>query len=208
VRVGRYGPFVQRGEAERATRPRCEDPAAGDLTVEKALALLKVKAEGPKTLGEDPWNGLKVYVQHGRFGHYVQLGETPPRVRASRPTCRARVDPASLSAAGITLDQRSAPQPPRDLARNPADARSSSRRKAGSGPYVKARRRVPLLEEGDRRPRRHAGSRAGAARAPKKEPAARHERTVLRTLGAHPQGRRRGEADGGAPTAPTSPTAR
>ena len=72
-------PPARRGRrrATRATLPKTLPPA--DLTVEKALALLKAKAEGPRTLGADPATGLTVYVQHGRFGHYVQLGETPPR---------------------------------------------------------------------------------------------------------------------------------
>jgi len=79
VRIGRYGPFLQLGEqadgGPRASLP--EDLAPADLTIEKALALLKAKAQGPKALGVDPTSGQQVYVMHGRFGAYVQLGETP-----------------------------------------------------------------------------------------------------------------------------------
>jgi len=81
VRIGRYGPFLQLGsaadEGPRASLP--EDLAPADLSLEKALALLKAKAAGPKSLGLDPASGLHVYVMHGRFGAYVQLGETPDR---------------------------------------------------------------------------------------------------------------------------------
>ena len=79
VRIGRYGPFLQLGDQNdggpRASLP--EDLAPADLTLDKAIALLKAKAQGPKSLGVDPMSGQHVYVMHGRFGAYVQLGETP-----------------------------------------------------------------------------------------------------------------------------------
>src|SRR5215213_5539809 len=79
VRIGRYGPFLQMGDQNdggpRASLP--EDLAPADLSLEKAIALLKAKAQGPKSLGVDPVSGQHVYVMHGRFGAYVQLGETP-----------------------------------------------------------------------------------------------------------------------------------
>ena len=79
VRIGRYGPFLQLGSQNdggpRASLP--EDLAPADLTLEKAMAILKAKAQGPKSLGVDPTTGQHVYVMHGRFGAYVQLGETP-----------------------------------------------------------------------------------------------------------------------------------
>ena len=79
VRIGRYGPFLQLGQqadgGPRVSLP--EDLPPADLTIEKALTLLRAKAQGPKALGLDPATGLQVYVMHGRFGAYVQLGETP-----------------------------------------------------------------------------------------------------------------------------------
>jgi DNA topoisomerase I len=87
VRIGRYGPFLQMGdsseEGPRASLP--DDLAPADLTPEKALALLKAKAQGPRSLGTDPATGLAVYVMHGRFGAYVQLGETPERGSEDKP---------------------------------------------------------------------------------------------------------------------------
>ena len=87
VRVGRYGPFLQLGSqadgGPRASLP--EDLAPADLTLEKAIALLKAKAQGPKSLGVDSATGQHVYVMHGRFGAYVQLGETPDRGSEGKP---------------------------------------------------------------------------------------------------------------------------
>ena len=73
ARVGRYGPFI---EHNGVTRSIPEDIAPDELTVEKAHELLQAAAEGPRVLGTDPESGQQVTVQVGRFGHYVQLGET------------------------------------------------------------------------------------------------------------------------------------
>ena len=73
VRVGRYGPYVQREEAETASLP--PDLAPDELTIDVALDLIAKQAAGPKALGTDPETDMPVYVLTGRFGPYVQLGE-------------------------------------------------------------------------------------------------------------------------------------
>ena len=72
ARIGRYGPYVQRGE-ERASIP--EDVAPDELTVEMALELIDTQNRGDKIFGTDPDSGLIVLGKTGRFGPYVQLGE-------------------------------------------------------------------------------------------------------------------------------------
>jgi DNA topoisomerase-1 len=71
VRVGRYGPYLQRGE-DRASVP--DDLAPDELTVERAEELLAAP-KGDRVLGNDPETGLPVVAKAGRFGPYVQLGE-------------------------------------------------------------------------------------------------------------------------------------
>ena len=71
ARVGRYGPYLQRGE-DRVSIP--EDLAPDELTVERAEALLEAPSSD-RVLGDDPESGLPVQVRAGRFGPYVQLGE-------------------------------------------------------------------------------------------------------------------------------------
>src|SRR5204862_1694790 len=78
IRIGRFGPFGQvaeGGPGRTASLP--DDIPPADLTVEKALELVRMKAEGPRSLGADPSTGMNVYVMNGRYGAYVQLGETP-----------------------------------------------------------------------------------------------------------------------------------
>jgi DNA topoisomerase I len=82
VRIGRFGPYILWGEHKASIPP---DVAPADLTIERALQIVQAKAEGPRALGEDAKTGEKVYVMLGRFGPYVQLGETPTDKKADKP---------------------------------------------------------------------------------------------------------------------------
>ncbi len=71
IRVGRYGPYLQRGD-DTANIP--EDLPPDELDVDKAKELLEAPS-GDRLLGNDPETGLPVYARAGRFGGYIQLGE-------------------------------------------------------------------------------------------------------------------------------------
>lgn len=89
VKVGRYGPYLQTPSPENpdekliASLPDGIPPA--DLTIEQAIEIINKKQEGPRNLGTDPKSGLDVFVLTGRFGPYVQLGETPTEKDAEKP---------------------------------------------------------------------------------------------------------------------------
>ena len=72
ARVGRYGPYVERGD-ERGSIP--DDLPPDEVTVAKAIELIEEQNKGDKIFGTDPDTGLTVYGKTGRFGPYVQLGE-------------------------------------------------------------------------------------------------------------------------------------
>jgi DNA topoisomerase-1 len=67
LRVGRYGPFLERGE-DRASVP--DDLAPDELTREKAEELL-AKPSGERELGADPGTGRTIVARDGRYGPYV-----------------------------------------------------------------------------------------------------------------------------------------
>lgn len=70
LRVGRYGPYMQRGES-KANLP--EDMVPDELTLEKAEELLSLPS-GDNELGADPETGELVFARAGRYGPYVTLG--------------------------------------------------------------------------------------------------------------------------------------
>jgi DNA topoisomerase I len=150
VRIGRYGPFLQMGQqadgGPRASLP--EDLAPADLTLEKAIAILKAKAQGPKALGVDPASSKQVFVMHGRFGAYVQLGETPDRDTSDEKPRRASLgrdhteDTITLDVALKLLSL------PRDL--GAADDGEMIQANLGRfGPYVKHGTEYRSLEDSD-----------------------------------------------------------
>jgi DNA topoisomerase-1 len=70
VRVGRYGPYLQRGE-ERASIP--EDLAPDELTPDKVSELLAAPS-GDRDLGSTS-DGRAITAKSGRYGPYVTDGE-------------------------------------------------------------------------------------------------------------------------------------
>lgn len=86
VRIGRYGPYVQIGEGPDAVNASIpDDVPPADFQLEDAVRLARARKEGPRTLGTDPKSDLPVYVMTGRFGPYVQLGETPEKGSKVKP---------------------------------------------------------------------------------------------------------------------------
>jgi DNA topoisomerase-1 len=67
VRVGRYGPYLERNGA-RASVP--DDLAPDELTPERIEELL-AKPSGDRVLGTDPETGRDVVAREGRYGPYV-----------------------------------------------------------------------------------------------------------------------------------------
>ncbi len=77
LRNGRFGPYVQRGEAtaEHPKPPRASLPKGWtpeSLTLERALMLLNL----PRRIGPHPADGQMVEAAIGRFGPYVKHGAT------------------------------------------------------------------------------------------------------------------------------------
>jgi DNA topoisomerase I len=130
VRVGRYGPYVQKGE-ERASVP--EDLPPDELTLDKAEELLHA---GPsdRVVGTDPASGLPVLIRAGRFGPYVQLGDTDDVAGKPRTASLfSHMDPnmVTLSEALRLLTL------PRVVGVDPADGQEIVAQNGRYGPYLR-----------------------------------------------------------------------
>ncbi len=131
VRVGRYGPYVQRGD-ERASVP--EDLPPDELTAERALALLSAPS-GDRVLGSDPVTGMEVSVRTGRYGPYVQLGdaESDPSGKPRRASLFTGMEAGSLGLEEA-LQLLSLP---RVVGVDPADGQEVVAANGRFGPYLK-----------------------------------------------------------------------
>ena len=141
ARVGRYGPYVQRGE-QRASLP--EDIVPDELTVEVAVGLL----EAPTTdrpLGDDPESGLTVFAKSGRFGPYVQLGELEEGSK-KRPSTASLFKTMSIET--VTMDEalRLLSQP-RVVGVHPEDEAEITAQNGRYGPYLKWGKESRSLED-------------------------------------------------------------
>jgi DNA topoisomerase I len=96
VRVGRYGPYLER-DGQRANVP--EDLAPDELTPEKAEELLN-EPSGDKPLGTDPVSGHEVVAKAGRYGPYVT--EVLPEGAKDKPRTASLLKSMALDT--VTLD--------------------------------------------------------------------------------------------------------
>ncbi|MFG2809759.1 type I DNA topoisomerase [Streptomyces massasporeus] len=109
LRVGRYGPYIERGEKDTEQHQRADIPddlAPDELTVDLAEELL-AKPSGDYELGTDPATGHTIVAKDGRYGPYVTeiLPEGTPKTgkNAVKPRTASLFKTMSLDT--VTLDE-------------------------------------------------------------------------------------------------------
>jgi DNA topoisomerase I len=129
VRVGRYGPYLER-EGRRASVPPHIVP--DELTVEKAEELLSQPSED-RQLGIDPDTGREIVARTGRYGPYV----TEVLEEGSKEKPRTASLFRSMSLETVTVeDALRLLSIPRRLGVDPADGEEVVARNGRYGPYV------------------------------------------------------------------------
>ncbi|WP_329300947.1 type I DNA topoisomerase [Streptomyces sp. NBC_00659] len=108
LRVGRYGPYVERGEKDAENHQRAdvpEDLAPDELTVDLAEELL-AKPSGDFELGADPQSGHQIIARDGRYGPYVTevLPEGTPKTGKNAVKPRTASLFKSMALDTVTLD--------------------------------------------------------------------------------------------------------
>jgi DNA topoisomerase-1 len=159
VRVGRYGPYLERmvqgedGEptAQRANLP--EDLPPDEVDAEVAEKLFSQSGDGGETeLGVDPDTGHLIVAKDGRFGPYVTevLPEAAPAATGADGTAKkttkakAAAKPRTASLfKSMTLDTIDLPTAlrllslPRVVGVDPADGQEITAQNGRYGPYLK-----------------------------------------------------------------------
>ena len=88
-RIGRYGPYLRRGED---TRSIPNDIYMGDLNLETIEKIFNEETKEDEPLGNDPNTGDEIWIKKGPYGHYVQIGDTKTRKGIPKSFSLSEVD--------------------------------------------------------------------------------------------------------------------
>jgi DNA topoisomerase-1 len=139
LRSGRFGPYVQLGEAVDGEKPKRAGIPRGvapdDVDLARALGLLSL----PREVGRHPENGEPILAGIGRFGPYVQNGKTYASLEPGDDVLTIGLNRAVTLIAEKKLkgrDRRFGPAPGRPLGEHPTRGGPVTAKNGRYGPYV------------------------------------------------------------------------
>ncbi len=151
VKAGRYGPYVQLGEAmDGAEKPRTSSLFSSmspeTVTFEEALELLRI----PRVVGTDPASSDEIMALNGRFGPYLKKGSDSRSLTSEEQLLTVTLEEAlAIFAQPKTRRGRSARGPLRELGKDPDTGLSMVVKDGRFGPYVTDGTTNASLRRGD-----------------------------------------------------------
>jgi DNA topoisomerase-1 len=140
MKTGRYGPYVQLGDADtlpEGTKPKMSSlfksmsPSA--ITLDEALGLLSL----PRTVGADPATGEEIEALNGRYGPYLKRGDDTRSLATEEELFTVTVEEAvRLFAEPKRRGRAAASAPLRELGPAPVTGKPMVIRSGRYGPYV------------------------------------------------------------------------
>ncbi len=140
VRVGRYGPFLEQGD-RRASIPEQTPP--DELTLDASLKMLETSTQNDEPLGHAP-DGKPVYLKVGRYGPYVQCGESGGEEKPQNASLLKGMQPEDVTL-DVALKLLSLP---RTLGQHPQTGEPVMAHNGPYGPYVKCEKEIRSLPAG------------------------------------------------------------
>ena len=207
AKSGRFGPYVQLGDADTLppdTKPKMsslfQTMTLSTLTLDEALQLLRL----PRTVGPHPEDGKEIVAANGRYGPYVKWGDETRSLESEEQLLTVTLDDAVkiLAEPKKFGRRRAAPAPPlKELGNDPVSEKPVVVKDGRFGPYVTDGETNASLRKGDTvenvtieraaellQIRREAGPAKKARKGAKKAPA---KKTAKKAARRRPRRRRR-----------------
>ncbi len=135
--VGRFGPYVQRGEGKEAKRGSIpKDMDVGDIDLDWALKLISL----PRTIGEHPETGNEIKASIGRYGPYLVHDGKYARLENTMEVFETGMNAAVVKLAEAALKKpgrgRGKQEPLKVLGKHPTNEAEVKVMVGRYGPYV------------------------------------------------------------------------
>ncbi len=153
ARAGRFGPYVQLGEADSSSKKKphtsslLKNMNVEAVTLDDALRLLSL----PRSLGKDPVDGVEITVQNGRYGPYVKKGTDSRSLEDEEQMFTITLEDAlAVLAQPKARGRRGTAAPPlKELGDDPVSKKPMVVKEGRFGPYVTDGETNASLRSGD-----------------------------------------------------------